>query len=123
MVVTIRFKGKGSSSVADKKTTAENTISCQDDPTSSVTIDWTPSQGKVPRFLCLDPAGAVLYVVNESTHTIVRFALDQHSGLPSPTGEVFHPGSPSFIAFSSRESASESLLPFPTCPGQSGQVR
>jgi len=62
-------------------------------------VGWTPTQGKTPRFIGLDPAGAMLYAANQDSDTIVAFRVDRQSGTLTPTGHVVRVGSPSSIVF------------------------
>jgi len=50
----------------------------------------------------LDPAGRFLYIANQSSDTIVAFAVDSASGELSPTGHTIEVGSPSTIVFVAR---------------------
>ena len=61
---------------------------------------WTPSQGKDPRFIGVDPTGRFLLVANEQGDTILRFQIDTATGTLSQTGEAIHVASPVTIAFS-----------------------
>lgn len=58
-----------------------------------------PTQGKTPRFIGLDTAGAVLYAANQDSDSIVAFRVDRQSGTLTPTGNVVRVGSPSTIVF------------------------
>ncbi len=62
-------------------------------------VGWAPTQGKTPRFIGLDPAGAMLYAANQDSDTIVAFRVDRQSGTLTPTGHVVPVGSPSTIVF------------------------
>jgi 6-phosphogluconolactonase len=62
-------------------------------------VAWEPTQGKTPRFIGLDPAGATLYAANQDSDTIVAFRVDRQSGALTPTGQVVAVGSPSTIVF------------------------
>ena len=62
-------------------------------------MGWEPTQGKTPRFIGLDPAGAMLYAANQDSDTIVAFRVDRQSGTLTPTGHVVAVGSPSTIVF------------------------
>src|SRR5262245_9847994 len=65
-------------------------------------IGWQPTQGRVPRFIGLDPAGHFLYAANEQGDTVVTFRVDT-SGLLGPTGQVIKNASPVTIAFAGRQ--------------------
>lgn len=62
-------------------------------------VEWTPSQGKGPRFFALGPDELHLYAANELTDLIVRFAVDGTAGRLRPTGQTIETGSPVCIAF------------------------
>ena len=57
---------------------------------------WTPTQGRTPRFIGLDPAGRFLYAANEQSDTIVTFRA---GGRLTPTGQTVRNASPVSIAF------------------------
>ena len=57
---------------------------------------WTPSQGRTPRFIGLDPAGRFLYAANEQSDTIVTFLAGTRL---TPTGQIVRNASPVSIAF------------------------
>lgn len=57
------------------------------------------TEGIRPRFFCFGPDGNKLFAANERSHTIVAFAVDEDHGLPRPTGEVVHTGSPTCVLF------------------------
>jgi 6-phosphogluconolactonase (cycloisomerase 2 family) len=60
---------------------------------------WMPSQGRTPRFICLDPTGRRLHAANEQSDTVVAFRIDAESGKLTPTGQPVHNASPVTIAF------------------------
>lgn len=62
-------------------------------------VDWTPSQGRVPRFAGLAPDGRLFYAANEQGDTVVGFRVDGRSGKLTPTGQVVRNGSPVTIVF------------------------
>jgi 6-phosphogluconolactonase len=62
-------------------------------------IGWQPTQGKVPRFIGLDPAGRYLHAANEQGDTVVTFRVDADRGLLTPTGQVTNNASPVTIVF------------------------
>lgn len=62
-------------------------------------VGWEPTQGKNPRFIGLDPAGAALYAANQDSDTIVAFRVDRQAGTLTPTRQVVAVGSPSTIVF------------------------
>jgi 6-phosphogluconolactonase len=66
-------------------------------------IGWQPTQGRVPRFIGLDPAGHFLYAANELGDTVVTFRVDATSGLLAPTGQVIKNASPVTIVFAGRQ--------------------
>jgi 6-phosphogluconolactonase len=64
-------------------------------------IGWTPTQGKGPRFISLDPSQRFLYAANEQGDTVVSFRRDTATGLLKPAGQVVKNASPVTIAFTS----------------------
>jgi 6-phosphogluconolactonase (cycloisomerase 2 family) len=60
---------------------------------------WTPTQGRGPRFISLDPSQRFLYAANEQGDTVVTFRVDGASGRLTPTGQVVQTASPATIAF------------------------
>ena len=65
-------------------------------------IGWTPSEGRDPRFMTLDPSGRRLYVANEQGDTILGFDLAEGSGRPIRRGVAFASASPCTIVFGRR---------------------
>jgi 6-phosphogluconolactonase len=63
-------------------------------------VEWTPSQGKGPRFFALGPDEKHLYAANELTNSIVQFAVDETTGRLRATGQSIETGSPVCIVFS-----------------------
>lgn len=62
-------------------------------------VGWTDTQGKTPRFFCLDSDGKRLYVANLNGHTVVKFRLDKDTGKPIFTGWKIEVGSPCCVLF------------------------
>lgn len=62
-------------------------------------VQWVATQGRTPRFFCLDPGGRFLYACNEDSDSIVQFKVDPASGELSPTAQVVHTGSPTCLVF------------------------
>lgn len=62
-------------------------------------LGWESTQGKKPRFFCLEPGGRHLYAANEDGHTIVEFDVNLETGKLSATGQVIETGSPTCIVF------------------------
>ena len=62
-------------------------------------IDIFPTQGRRPRFICLDPTGRFLHAANEQSDTIVAFRVDPATGRLSSTGQVIANASPVTIVF------------------------
>jgi 6-phosphogluconolactonase len=62
-------------------------------------IGLEPTQGKVPRFIGLDPSGRFLYACNQQSDTIVTFRVDPQGGRLAPTGQVVRNASAVTIAF------------------------
>jgi 6-phosphogluconolactonase len=63
---------------------------------------WQLTQGRVPRFIGLDPAGRFLHAANEQGDTTVTFRVDATSGTLAPTGQVVKIASPVTIVFAGR---------------------
>lgn len=61
------------------------------------TPSWTPAQGRVPRFIVLDPSDQTLLIANEDEDSILRLTTGAHA----LTG-VARSGSPVCIAFAYR---------------------
>jgi 6-phosphogluconolactonase (cycloisomerase 2 family) len=64
-------------------------------------VDWTPSEGKGPRFFAIDPSSQRLHVANEGSDNIVSFQIDAGSGRLKQAGQPIRTGSPVCIVFSS----------------------
>jgi len=62
-------------------------------------IGWTPSQGKSPRFIGLDPSQRFLCATNEQGDNVVTLRADAATGRLTATGQIVHTGSPVTIAF------------------------
>jgi 6-phosphogluconolactonase (cycloisomerase 2 family) len=60
---------------------------------------WVPSGGRTPRFFAIGPDHKTLFVANEDGHSIVRYRLDQSSGLLHDAVRVAETGSPTCILF------------------------
>ncbi|WP_321853969.1 lactonase family protein [Paraburkholderia tropica] len=75
-----------------------STITLDEKSGYPIFVEWTPSQGKFPRFLCLGPDEKTLYVANENSHLIVQFEIGE-SRVPKPTGRTVSTGSPVCIVF------------------------
>ena len=71
------------------------------DPQSGLlkSAGWTPTQGKNPRFIGLDPTQRFLCATNEQGDNVVTFRVDAATGRLTPTGQSVHMGSPVTIAF------------------------
>jgi 6-phosphogluconolactonase len=61
---------------------------------------WTPTEGRSPRFMALDPARRFLYVANEQSDTVVSWRVDW-AGKLTATGQVVRTASPAAIAWGS----------------------
>lgn len=71
-----------------------------DPKTAKLTLAQTEStQGKTPRFFCLDPSGRYLIAGNQDTNTIVTFHVDPRSGKLTPTGDKYDLGKPVCFVF------------------------
>jgi 6-phosphogluconolactonase (cycloisomerase 2 family) len=62
-------------------------------------IDWTPSQGKGPRFIGFSPDGRFLQAANEQGDNIVGFRADAKTGKLTPTGQIIACKSPVCIVY------------------------
>jgi 6-phosphogluconolactonase len=62
-------------------------------------VEWTPSQGKGPRFFALSPDEQHLYAANELTDSIIQFTVDEKTGRLRAAGQTIETGSPVCIAF------------------------
>ena len=63
------------------------------------TIGWTPSRGRDPRFMTLDPSGRILFVANEQGDSIVSFERRPQMPALVPRGGPVPVCSPTTIAF------------------------
>jgi len=59
----------------------------------------TSTEGKTPRFFCLDPSGRYLLAGNQDTNTITTFHVDPRSGKLTPTGDKYDLGKPVCFVF------------------------
>ncbi|MGI9036933.1 MAG: lactonase family protein, partial [Pyrinomonadaceae bacterium] len=58
-----------------------------DDKTGELAfIEHTPTQGKTPRNFEIEPNGRFLLAANQNADNIVVFAIDEKTGVLSPTG-------------------------------------
>lgn len=80
----------------------ETVVALQVNPDTGVATprQWQSTLGTTPRFLTLTPDGHVLLVTNETSHTIVRYAIGAE-GLLGDGQVVAGTGSPVCIAFAS----------------------
>lgn len=62
-------------------------------------VDTTSTQGKTPRFFCLDPSGRYLLAGNQDTNTITTYHVDPRSGKLTPTGDKYDLGKPVCFVF------------------------
>jgi 6-phosphogluconolactonase len=70
-----------------------------EDRNSLEVLGWTSSQGRDPRFMCLDPQGRVLLAANEQSDTIASFDIGIEDGGLSAKEHTVHVASPATIAF------------------------
>jgi 6-phosphogluconolactonase len=61
--------------------------------------ETTSTQGKTPRFFCLDPSGRYLLAGNQDTNTITTYHVDPRSGKLTPTGDKYELGKPVCFVF------------------------
>jgi 6-phosphogluconolactonase len=62
-------------------------------------INWTSTQGSIPRGFNIDPSGRLMLVGNQNSDTIVAFRINQNSGRLHPTGAITSTPVPVSIAF------------------------
>ncbi len=62
-------------------------------------LDFYPTLGLTPRFICFNPDFSRFYVANEDSDTIVEFSLDEEQGRLSFTGKIIPTESPVCITF------------------------
>ncbi|WP_349969162.1 lactonase family protein [Pseudomonas caspiana] len=63
-------------------------------------VEFTPTNGKTPRFFALTPNGRFIFALNEDSDTIISLAVDSHKGGLSKTGFTVTTGSPVCMVFS-----------------------
>lgn len=64
-------------------------------------INWTSTQGSIPRGFNIEPTGRIMLVGNQNSDTVVPFRINQNSGRLHPTGAVTHTPVPVSFAFGS----------------------
>jgi 6-phosphogluconolactonase len=62
-------------------------------------VEYTPTQGKIPRSFEIDPTGTFLLAANQKSDNIVVFRIDAKTGRLTPTGQVLEVGSPVCVKF------------------------
>lgn len=62
-------------------------------------IDYTPTQGAIPRAISFDPSGRFLFVANQRSGSIVSFLIDAEKGNLKPTGATTYISNPVCIKF------------------------
>jgi 6-phosphogluconolactonase len=62
-------------------------------------VEYTSTQGKIPRSFEIDPTGKFLFAENQKSDNIVVFRIDAKSGHLTPTGQVLDVGSPVCLKF------------------------
>jgi len=62
-------------------------------------VEYTPTQGKIPRSFEIDPTGRFLLAENQKSDNIVVFRIDAKTGRLTPTGQVLDVGSPVCVKF------------------------
>jgi 6-phosphogluconolactonase (cycloisomerase 2 family) len=60
---------------------------------------WTPSQGRTPRYIGLDPGGSLMCVTNEQSDTVVSFRVEAGSGELTALASPVQNASPCCVAF------------------------
>jgi len=66
-------------------------------------VEYTPTQGKIPRSFEIDPTGTLLFAANQKSDNIVVFKIDGKTGHLTPTGQVLDVGSPVCVKFVAAE--------------------
>jgi 6-phosphogluconolactonase len=51
-------------------------------------INWTSTQGSIPRGFNIDPSGRLMLVGNQNSNTVVAFRINQNSGRLHATGAI-----------------------------------
>jgi len=62
-------------------------------------LGWQRKGVAFPRDIAVDPDGRILLVANQNQQTIVAYAIDGATGMPTPTGETARFASPSCLVF------------------------
>jgi 6-phosphogluconolactonase len=62
-------------------------------------INWTSTQGSIPRGFNIEPTGRLMLVGNQNSDTVVPFRINQDSGRLHPTGAVTSTPVPVSFAF------------------------
>ena len=62
-------------------------------------IEYTPTQGKIPRSFEIDPTGSLLFAANQKSDNVVIFKIDAKTGKLTPTGQVLEVASPVCVKF------------------------
>jgi 6-phosphogluconolactonase len=62
-------------------------------------VEYTPTQGKIPRSFEIDPTGKFLFAENQKSDNIVVFRIDAKTGRLTPTGQVLDVASPVCVKF------------------------
>lgn len=62
-------------------------------------VDFTPTQGKIPRSFDIDPTGNFLVAANQKSDIIVIFRIDQRTGRLTPTGQTLKVNEPVCVKF------------------------
>jgi len=62
-------------------------------------VEHQSTQGKTPRFFCLDPSGKWLLAENQDSDNIMLFRVDGRTGRLTPAGQTVQVGSPVCAVF------------------------
>ncbi|HZC24900.1 MAG TPA: beta-propeller fold lactonase family protein, partial [Candidatus Binatia bacterium] len=62
-------------------------------------VEYTPTQGKIPRSFDIDPSGNFLLAANQKSDNIVVFRIDQATGRLTPTGQTLKVNAPVCVKF------------------------
>ena len=63
-------------------------------------VEWTETQGEIPRFFSMDEDGKSLYVGNQKSGNVAVFKVDSKTGKLTWTGKVIPVPCPTWILFS-----------------------
>lgn len=62
-------------------------------------VEYTPTQGQIPRSFDIDPSGNFLLAANQKSDNIVIFRIDQTTGRLTPAGQTLKVNAPVCVKF------------------------